>query len=189
MSVEMLSQLRERMMPMLRLVADEYRSRVPDGYPVVVDAVDRGVFGLEIDPSYALYVTSDRDGLFVDYYWRSSRYDSRSSAMREKFSGSPVYDRRPVSPNASDVELRNMIAELMARHNYQQGLVHISDSSRSGAPVKCRCVNRRSYVPRETRRPTLEPTGRCRVPTSAGLDPQRRRPAPALHSLARRTRG
>ena len=93
-----------------------------------VDAVDRGVFGLEIDPSYALYVTSDGNDVFADYYWRSSRYDARSSAMREKFSGSPVYDRRPLSPNASDVELRNAIAELMARHNYQPGLIHISDS-------------------------------------------------------------
>ena len=128
MSEERLRQLRERMMPMLRLVADEYRSRVPEGFPVIVDAVDRGVFGLEIDPSYALYVTSDGDGLFADFYWRSSRYDARSSAMREKFAGSPVYDRRALSPDATDLELRNMIAELMARHNYQPGLIHISDS-------------------------------------------------------------
>ncbi|MGH2616964.1 MAG: hypothetical protein ACRDJC_17155 [Thermomicrobiales bacterium] len=128
MSVEMLEQVRARMMPMLRLVAEEYRPRVPEGFPFIVDAVDRGVFGLEIDPSYALYVTSDGKELFVDYYWRSSRSDARSSAMREKFSGSPIYDRRPLSPNATDLQLRNMIAELMARHNSQPGLIHISDS-------------------------------------------------------------
>lgn len=127
-SKESLRQLRERMMPMLRLVAEEYRTRVPDGFPVIVDAVDRGMFGLEIDPSYALYVSSDGNEIFADYYWRSDRYDARSSAMREKFAGSPVYDRRPLSPNATDLELRNAIAELMARHNYQPGLVHISDS-------------------------------------------------------------
>lgn len=127
-SKESLRQLRERMMPMLRLVAEEYRTRVPDGFPVIVDAVDRGMFGLEIDPSYALYVSSDGNEIFADYYWRSGRYDARSSAMREKFAGSPVYDRRPLSPNATDLELRNAIAELMARHNYQPGLVHISDS-------------------------------------------------------------
>jgi hypothetical protein len=127
-SEETLRQLRERMMPMLRLVAEEYRQRVPEGFPVVVDAVDRGVFGLEIDPSYALYVTAGDGDVFLDYYWRSSRYDARSSAMREKFAGSPIYDRRPLSPHATDVELRNAIAELMARHNYQPGLVHISDS-------------------------------------------------------------
>ena len=127
-SEEMLRQLRERMMPMLRLVAEEYRSRVGEGFPVVVDAVDRGVFGLEIDPNYALYVTSDGRETFVDYYWRSTRWDTRSSAMREKFAGSPVYDRRPLAPNATDLDLRNAIAELMARHNYQPGLVHITDS-------------------------------------------------------------
>ncbi len=128
MSEETLRQLRERMMPMLRLVADEYRARVPEGYPIIVDAIDSGLFGLEIDPSYALYVTSVGDEVFADYYWRSTRYDARSSAMREKFSGSPVYDRRPIHATVTDIELRNMIAELMARHNYQPGLVHISDS-------------------------------------------------------------
>lgn len=128
MSVEMLEQVRERMLPMLRLVAEEYRPRVPEGYPIIVDSVANGVVGLEIDPSYAIYVTTDGSDLFVDYYWRSSRIDARSSASREKFSGSPVYDRRPFSPLTTDLQLRNMIAELMAQHNYQPGLIHISDS-------------------------------------------------------------
>lgn len=128
MSVEMLEQVRERMMPMLRLVAEEYRPRVPEGYPIVVDSVANGVIGMEIDPSYALYVTTDGHELFADYYYRSSRNDARSSASREKFAGSPVYDRRPLSPYVTDIQLRNLIAELMTRHNYQPGLIHISDS-------------------------------------------------------------
>ena len=127
-SVEMLQQVRERMLPMLRLVAEEYKPRVPEGYPIIVDSAANGVVGIEIDPSYALYVTSDGSELFVDYYVRSSRIDARSSASREKFSGSPLYDRRPLSPYVTDQQLRNMIAELMARHNYQPGLIHISDS-------------------------------------------------------------
>jgi hypothetical protein len=127
-SMEMLAQVRERMLPMLRLVAEEYRVRVPEGYPIVVDAIENGLIGLEIDPSYALYVTTDGSELFVDYYYRSSRNDARSSASREKFSGSPVYDRRPLSPSVTDIQLRNLIAELMTRHNYQPGLIHISDS-------------------------------------------------------------
>lgn len=127
-SVEMLEQLRERMLPMLRLVAEEYEPRVPEGYPIIVDSAANGVIGIEIDPNYALYVTSDGNELFVDYYVRSSRIDARSSASREKFSGSPLYDRRPLSPYVTDQQLRNMIAELMARHNYQPGLIHISDS-------------------------------------------------------------
>jgi hypothetical protein len=124
----MLAQVRERMLPMLRLVAEEYQPRVPEGYPIVVDSVENGVIGIEIDPSYALYVTSDGNQLFADYYVRSSRFDARSSASREKFAGSPLYDSRPFSPYTTDLELRNMIAELMARHNYQPGLIHISDS-------------------------------------------------------------
>jgi hypothetical protein len=127
-SVEMLEQVRARMLPMLRLVAQEYLPRVPEGYPIVVDSVGNGVIGIEIDPNYALYVTTDGKELFADYYVRSSRIDARSSAMREKFSGSPLYDRRPFSPYTTDLQLRNMIAELMARHNYQPGLIHISDS-------------------------------------------------------------
>jgi hypothetical protein len=127
-SVEMLAQVRERMLPMLLLVAEEYEPRVPEGYPIIVDSVANGVIGIEIDPSYALYVTSDGNELFVDYYVRSSRIDVRSSASREKFAGSPLYDRRPFSPYVTDQQLRNMIAELMARHNYQPGLIHISDS-------------------------------------------------------------
>ena len=59
-SVEMLEQVRERMLPMLRLVAEEYLPRVPEGYPIVVDSVGNGVIGIEIDPNYALYVTIGR---------------------------------------------------------------------------------------------------------------------------------
>ena len=39
MSVEMLEQVRERMLPMLRLVAQEYEPRVSEGYPIIVDSV------------------------------------------------------------------------------------------------------------------------------------------------------
>ncbi|MBW3634721.1 MAG: hypothetical protein KY456_17010 [Chloroflexi bacterium] len=128
MSVEMLEQVRERILPMLRLVAEEYRPRVPEGYPIIVDSVPNGVVGLEIDPNYAMYVTTDGTELFADFYVRSSRIDARSSASREKFAGAPLYDRRPFSPYTTDLQLRNMIAELMAHHNYQPGLIHISDS-------------------------------------------------------------
>ena len=124
----MLEQVRERMMPMLRLVAEEYRPRVPRAFRSSSMRWRTGVFGLEIDPSYALYVTSDGNELLPITTVRPRGIDARSSASREKFSGSPVYDRRPLSPYATDLQLRNMIAELMARHNFQPGLIHISDS-------------------------------------------------------------
>ncbi len=128
MAIEMLEQVRNRLLPMLQLVAEQYRPRVAEGYPVVVDAVPQGLIGLEIDPNYALYITSDGGQLYADFYYRSTRNDVRSSASREKFAGSPVYDRRPISPALTDVQLRNMVAELMTRHNFQPGLVHITDS-------------------------------------------------------------
>ncbi|MFN8591238.1 MAG: hypothetical protein U0031_07200 [Thermomicrobiales bacterium] len=128
MSSEKLAQLRTRVLPMLRLVAVEYEQRVPDGYPIVLDAVENGVIGLEIDPNYALYLTTDGSDLFADIYVRSTRNDARSSASREKFAGMPNFDRRPLSPDISDIALRNLIAELMARYNYQPGLVHHTDS-------------------------------------------------------------
>jgi hypothetical protein len=127
-SVEMLEQVRARMLPMLRLVAAEYEQRVPEGYPIIVDSVANGLIGLEIDPNYSLYITTEGDRLFADVYVRSTRADARSSASREKFAGAPTFDRRPLSPDISDVALRNLIAELMAWHNYQPGLIHISDS-------------------------------------------------------------
>jgi hypothetical protein len=127
-SVEMLEQVRARVLPMLRLVAAEYERSVPEGYPVVVDSVDNGLIGIEIDPNYSLYITTEGDRLYADIYVRSTRADARSSASREKFSGAPTFDRRPLSPEISDVALRNLIAELMARYNYQPGLIHITDS-------------------------------------------------------------
>ena len=82
MANEMLEQVRNRLLPMLHLVADQYRPRVAEGYPVIVDAVPQGLIGLEIDPNYALYITSDGGQLYADYYYRSSRNDVRSSADR-----------------------------------------------------------------------------------------------------------
>lgn len=124
----MLEEVRNRMMPMLRLVAAEYEPRVPEGYPIVVDAVENGLIGIEIDPNYSLYITTEGEQLFADVYARSSRSDARSSASREKFAGAPAYDRRPLPRDISDIALRNLIAELMSRHNFQPGLIHISDS-------------------------------------------------------------
>lgn len=128
MSLEQLAEVRSRMMPMIRAVARDYDGHVTPGYPNIVDAVATGTIGLEIDPNYALYVVSDGDGLVADFYYRSSRTDTRSSASREKYAGSPFNDPRPLPGRPDDVALRNLLAELMARYNIQPGLIHISDS-------------------------------------------------------------
>ena len=128
MSVALLTEIRDRILPMFRVTAEHYRSRVPSGFPVVVDTPEQGVVGLEIDPSYAVYVTSDGEALFAEVYRRSPRTDQRSSAGRQKESGVPIHDRRPLDPGVSDQALRNLIAELMTHYNFQPGLIHISDS-------------------------------------------------------------
>lgn len=127
-SVELLSGIRDRMLPMMRLAAREYEVRTPVGYPVLVDTVDEGTIGIEIDPSYALYIISDGTDVYADLYYRTHRADARSSASREKFAGQPANDRRPLPGDPSDQSLRNLLAEIMSRYNAQPGIIHISDS-------------------------------------------------------------
>ena len=128
MSIELVHSVRDRILPMLDVVAKEYRFRVPAGYPVVTDLPLQGTVGIELDPDHSLYLVAEGDDLFADFYFRSSRYDTRATASREKFGGSSVQDRRPVSPEISDQGLRNLVAELCSRFNSQQTLIHITDT-------------------------------------------------------------
>jgi hypothetical protein len=125
--METLSGIRDRMLPMLELAADRYRGRVPEGYPHVIDAVDRGMIGLAIDPDYALYITSDGKDVVAEFYRVNPRTDNRAGGAREKFAGAPFNDTRPLAADISDQELRNLIAELMSYYNFQPGLIHITD--------------------------------------------------------------
>jgi hypothetical protein len=127
-SAELLNGVRDQLLPMLRLVAEEYRHRVPAGYPVVLDAPNQGMVGIELEPSYALHITSDGDQLYADFYYRSPRNDARSSASREKFSGAPFGDHRPLGTHVTDQALRNLLAELISRWNFQPNLIHITDT-------------------------------------------------------------
>lgn len=128
MSVDQLTTIRDRFLPMARYVQQEYQYRVPAGYPIVHDDANRGVTGLELDPSHSIYLTSDGDAMFAELTFRSSRYDARSSAGREKFGGRNVVDRRPLPADVTDQALRNMLAELMSRWNSQQTIIHITDT-------------------------------------------------------------
>ena len=128
MPVEQLAEVRDRILPMLRYIAEEYRGRVPDGYPFIIDAPDRGAVGIELDPMHALYVTSDGQEITVNLSYRSSRFDTRSSASRAKFSGVPINDGRPLASDVDDQTLRNLIAELTSRWNYGQTVIHLSDT-------------------------------------------------------------
>lgn len=119
--------IRDRILPMFEIAAERYRGRVPAGYPNVVNQPVQGLIGLEIDPNYALYITRDGDELFAEIYRRNPRTDNRAGAGRQKFAGLPFDDQRPLSPHASDQELRNLVAELMSHFNSQPNLIHITD--------------------------------------------------------------
>lgn len=122
-----LSGLANRFEPMLESVQREYARRVPPGYPSISRDTSRGNYGIQLDPNFALYLVSNGEQLFAEFTYRSARSDARSSASREKFSGMPIFDRRPIDPAASDQELRNLLAELLARFNTQPGLIRITD--------------------------------------------------------------
>lgn len=128
MPVEQLTDVRDRILPMLRYIAAEYQGRVPEGYPMIVDAPERGAVGIELDPSHALYLMSDGQVVTANLSYRSSRYDTRSSASREKFGGMPIKDGRPLDVDVDDQTLRNLIAELTSRWNYGQTVIHLTDT-------------------------------------------------------------
>jgi len=127
-STVLIQDVRDRVLPMLRRVATEYESRVPAGFPVVLDDPAQGVVGIQLDPNHALYFVMDGDDLVAEFYYRSPRDDAKSSASREKFGGAPFDDRRPLPPNVSTQTLRNLIAELMSRWNFQPSIIHITES-------------------------------------------------------------
>lgn len=127
MSKQDLQEIRERFIPMLEQVREQYMLRVPEGYPNIVDDVERGMVGIELDPSYSLFITSDGVGLSLELYKRQSRIDTRSSSSRQKYAGMPFQDQRLLAEVPTDQELRNMIGELKQAFNYQPGLLYITD--------------------------------------------------------------
>ncbi|HET7057019.1 MAG TPA: hypothetical protein VFI12_11185 [Thermomicrobiales bacterium] len=127
MPVDQLSSIRDRFLPMLAYGQNEYGYRVPAGYPIIHDDVERGVIGFELDPMHSIHVTTDGEQIYADVFYRSQRYDVRSSASREKFAGRGVVDRRWLGPHPTDQQLRNLIAELMSRFNQQQTMIYFTD--------------------------------------------------------------
>lgn len=128
MAEQHLIDIRNRFMPMVSYLQQEYGYRVPAGYPVIHDDVARGLVGIELDPSHSVYITSDGTNLYADLAYRSSRYDARSSASREKFAGASIVDRRELPHDVSDQQLRNLLAEVMSLINNQQTMIYITDT-------------------------------------------------------------
>lgn len=122
-----LAEIRNRFVPILRATIDQYQGRVPAGYPNLIDDVEGGTLGLELDSSYGVYVTEDESGLFAEIYKRDARTDTRGYAGYQKYAGQPFSDRRPLESVPTDQELRNLVAELKQAFNTQPGLLYITD--------------------------------------------------------------
>lgn len=121
------SDLRERVLPLLRVAADSYHGRMPEGYPNIVDDPDEGIIGLQLDPKYALYFREENGEVTAEIYRWFPRTDNRSSAGWQKYGGQPYVDRRPLGRMVSEQALRNLLSELMSYYNNQPGLLYITD--------------------------------------------------------------
>jgi hypothetical protein len=121
--------LRDRMVPMFEALAEEWNDRTEAGFPVIYDNVESGgYFGLNLDPGYGLYIMIDDGQIFAQLNVITWRTDVRSAANREKFSSLPSGGLKPVSPELTDNELRNLISELIAHWNVQPLVIRVTDS-------------------------------------------------------------
>lgn len=127
--VARLEEIRARVMPILESIRAEYVGRVRAGYPAIVDNVPRGgVFGLNLDPGWAVYFMTDGTSVFAELHETSLRTDTLSMANVEKFSGAPAIDRREIDETWTDSDYRNFVSELLHRWNYQQLRIFRVDS-------------------------------------------------------------
>ena len=127
--VARLEEIRSRVMPILQSIRTEYTGRTRSGYPSIVDNVSRGgVFGLSLDPGWAVYFMTDGSSLFAELHETSLRTDTLSMANVEKFAARPQIDRRDVDETWQDSDFRNFVSELLHGWNYQQLRIYRVDS-------------------------------------------------------------
>ncbi len=124
-----LQQLRDRMIPLFEALTEEWSTRTEPGYPVIFDNVESGgYFGVNLDPGYGLYVMIDDGQIIAQLNVIAWRTDVRSAANREKFTSLPAGGVKPVSPDMSDNQLRNLLSELLAHWNVQPLVIRVTDS-------------------------------------------------------------
>lgn len=124
-----LETIRQRVLPILEATKAAYVGRVRNGYPSIVDNVQRGgVFGLNFDPGFGVYFMTDGQTLFAEIHRVSQRGDTLSAANGEKFAGAPVQERHDIDETWSEAQFRNLISELLNRWNTQQTVIYRVDS-------------------------------------------------------------
>lgn len=121
--------IRQRVLPILEATKAAYVGRVRNGYPTIVDNVQRGgLFGLNFDPGFGIYFMTDGQTLYAELQRVSLRGDTLSTANREKFAGSPVQERHDIDETWTDAQFRNLVSELLNRWNTQQTVNYRVDS-------------------------------------------------------------
>ena len=124
-----LEAMRARVMPLLEATRDEYRGRVRNGYPRLVDNVARGgVFGIDFDPGFGVYFMTDGERVYAELRYTSLRTDTLSAANREKFAGRPAMQHYAIDAGWNDLQLRNIVSELLSHWNWQQTVIYRVDS-------------------------------------------------------------
>jgi hypothetical protein len=127
--ISRLEAIRLRVLPILEATKATYIGRVRNGYPTIVDNIQRGgVFGLNLDPGFGIYFMTDGQTLFAEIQRVSQRSDTLSAANHEKFSGAPVQERHDIDETWTDVQYRNLVSELVSRWNTQQTVIYRVDS-------------------------------------------------------------
>jgi len=124
-----LNAIRATVLPILQAIQREYAARGREGYPKLVDNVERGgVFGLNLDPGYGVYFLTDGSDIWAELHHVSLRTDTLSAANVEKFGGEPAQTRRELGGDWTDLQYRNLVSELLSTWNYQQLMIFRVDS-------------------------------------------------------------
>jgi len=127
--VARLSEIHDRVMPILSAIQREYAPRVMGGYPTLIDNVQRGgIFGISFAPGFGAYFMTDGTGLFAEMHLVSHRTDTLSAANGEKFGGEPKIIERPIDDTWTDLHYRNFVSELLSKWNFQQTRIFRVDS-------------------------------------------------------------
>lgn len=125
-----LQDLRRGAMPMLDAAKEEYTGRVRNGYPTLIDNVERGgIFGLNLDPGFGLYFMTDGSDVYAEIHRVDLRTDTLSAANYEKFAGRPVQERYDIDfDQNAPRQARNLLSQLLNYWTGQQTFVYRVDS-------------------------------------------------------------
>ncbi|MFW6074963.1 MAG: hypothetical protein ACOC9Y_05160 [Chloroflexota bacterium] len=128
--IDRLQTLRRDVMPLLKAAKEQYTGRVRNGYPTLLDNVDRGgIFGINLDPGFGLYFMTDGAEVYAEIHRVHLRTDTLSAANYEKFAGRPQQERYEIDFDRNTVrQARNLLSHLLNYWTTQQTFVYRVDS-------------------------------------------------------------